>query len=162
MSVLAPERVAIAYEAHYEKLRYIATQTFRVPAVDAPPLIHDVFVRYIRHAALIGDDSAWLVTATKHACLNYWRDRKPATELPDIADTRQLAHDAVVRVELARVLRLIPKHCRAVLWWRYVDNMAPGDIADALSKKRTYGRQIVHRCLRAARIAVASLVRSAQ
>ncbi|HEV8433392.1 MAG TPA: sigma-70 family RNA polymerase sigma factor [Thermoanaerobaculia bacterium] len=160
MSVLAHERIAVAYEAHFEKLRYIATQMFRVPEADVKALIHDVFVRYIPHATLIGDDAAWLVTATKHACLNYWRDLKPTCELPEMPDTRQLLHDATVRVELARVLRRIPKQCRSVLWWRYVENRAPGDIAEALAKNRTYGRQIVHRCLTAARVAVASLVRS--
>ena len=156
------ERVAAAYDAHYEALRYIAAQRFRVPSADVRPLIHDVFVAYIRHVAAIGDDRGWLITATKHACLNYWRDAKPGSPLPEDAlllDTCALRDDVAVRLDLARVLRRIPKRCREVLLRRYVDGAEPGDIAVGLSKKPSYGRQIVHRCLRAAREAFASIRR---
>lgn len=158
-----PERVAAAYDAHYEALRYIAAQKFRVPATDVRPLIHDVFVAYIRHVAAIRDDRGWLITATRHACLNYWRDAKPGSQLPEDAfllDTRALRDDVAVRLDLARVLRLIPKRCREVLLRRYVDGAEPGDIAVDLSNKRSYGRRLVHRCLSAAREALASIRRS--
>jgi RNA polymerase sigma factor (sigma-70 family) len=159
MDQTPPERAAAAYDAHYEALRYIAAQRFRVPSADVRPLIHDVFVAYMRHVAVIGDDRGWLITATKHACLNYWRDAKPGAPLPEEArllDTSALRDDVAVRLDLARVLRRIPKRCREVLLRRYVDGAEPGDIAAALAKKPSYGRQIVHRCLRAAREAFAS------
>lgn len=160
MSPGSHERTSAAYESHYEVLRFIAAQRFRVPAADVRPLIHDVFVRYMRHVAVIGDDRGWLITATRNACLNYWRDAKPGTPLPDVLlDPRALRDDVAVRLDLARVLRRVPKHCRKVLWRRYVDGAEPGDIAAELSKKRTYGRQMVHRCLSAAREALASFRR---
>jgi RNA polymerase sigma factor (sigma-70 family) len=160
MSPTARERVAAAYDAHYETLRFIATQKFRVPATDVRALIHDVFVAYMRHVAVIGDDRGWLITATKHACMNYWRDKKVGDALPEVLeDPRRLTDDIGARLDLARVFRRLPKHCRGVLWRRYVDGIAPAEIALELSKKRTYGRQIVHRCLRAAREALAAIRR---
>jgi RNA polymerase sigma factor (sigma-70 family) len=155
------ERAAAAYDAHYEALRFIAAQKFRVPAADVRPLIHDVFVAYMRHAARIGDDRGWLITATRHACQNYWRDAKPGTPLPDaLLDPHTLRDDVAVRLDLARLLRGVPKRCMQVLRRRFVDGAAPGEIAAELSKKRTYGRQIVHRCLKAAREALASFRRA--
>jgi RNA polymerase sigma factor (sigma-70 family) len=160
MSSSARDRIAAAYDAHYEAMRFIASQKFRIPAADVRPLIHDVFVAYMRHVALIGDDRGWLITATRNACRNYWRDTKPGDPLPDmIRDRGALSDDVTVRLDLARILRRVPKHCRAVLWRRYVDGADPSEIAAELSKKRTYGRQIIHRCLRAAREALATFRR---
>lgn len=161
MAQSARERAAAAYAAHYEALRFIAARSFRVPPADVDPIIHDVFVSYIRHVGAIGDDRGWLITATKHACLNYWRDTKPGTPLPPegLLDARELRDDVAARLDLARVLRRVNSHCRKVLWRRYVDGWEPGDIAAELSKKRSYGRQIVHRCLRAAREALATFRR---
>jgi RNA polymerase sigma factor (sigma-70 family) len=157
----ARERVAAAYDAHYDALRFIAARMFRVPTADVQPIIHDVFVSYIRHVRVIGDDRGWLVTATKHACLNYWRDAKPGAPLPPegLLDARALRDEVAARLDLSRVLRRVNSHCRKVLWRRYVDGWEPGDIAAELSKKRSYGRQIVHRCLRAAREALATFRR---
>lgn len=160
MAHSARERVAAAYDAHYEALRFIAARRFRVPPADVRALIHDVFVAYIRHVSLIGDDRGWLITATKHACLNYWRDAKPGTPLPDaLLDSRALRDDVATRLDLARVLRRVPKDCRTVLWQRYVDGLEPAEIAANLSKAPSGGRQIVFRCLRAAREALASFRR---
>jgi RNA polymerase sigma factor (sigma-70 family) len=153
------ERVAAAYDAHYGVLRFIAAQKFRVPPADVRPLIHDVFVAYMRHVAAIGDDRGWLITATRHACLKYWRDAKPGAPLPDLLDTAALRDEVAVRLDLVSVLRRLPKRCREVLWRRYVEGAKPGDIAATLAKKPSYGRQIVHRCLRAAREALANIRR---
>lgn len=158
MAQSARERVAAAYAAHYEALRFVAARMYRVPSAEVRPLIHDVFVAYIRHVSAIGNDRGWLITATRRACLNYWRDAKPEAPLPEAAllDPGALRDAVAARLDLARVLRRVPKRCRKVLWRRYVDGWDPGDIAAEMSKKRTYGRQIVHRCLRAAREALAS------
>lgn len=156
----ARERAAAAYDAHYEAMRFVAAQKFRIPAGDVRPLIHDVFLAYMRHVSVIGDDRGWLVTATKNACLNYWRNRRIGETLPDLLiDPVRLADDVSVRLDLTRVLKRLPKQCRGVLWRRYVDGWNPGDIAVELSKQRSYGRQIVHRCLKAAREVLASFRR---
>jgi RNA polymerase sigma factor (sigma-70 family) len=151
------ERVAAAYDAHYDVMRYIAAQRFRVPLADVRPLIHDVFVAYIRHEATIAADRAWLVKATTNACLNYWRDRKCGEPLPEIEDARELA-DVSARIDLLRLLARVPKRCQAVLWLRYVDGLSPEEIAQSCATKTSsgsYGRLLVHRCLRAVRDALA-------
>ena len=156
----ARQRVAAAYDAHYDVLRFVAAQKFRIPGPDVRPLIHDVFVAYMRHASVIGDDRSWLVAALMNACRNYWRDRKPSEPMPDpLVDPRVLAEDVSARLDVVRVLRRVPKRCREVLWLRYVDGCAPDEIAFrcATSSSAPYGRKLVHQCLRAAREAVASL-----
>jgi RNA polymerase sigma factor (sigma-70 family) len=156
------ERVAAAYDEHYEVMRYIAAQRYRVPPADIRPLIHDVFVAFIRHNAAIGDERAWLVRATTNACLNYWRDKKPTEPLPDLTDARELAADVGARVDLLRLLARIPKRCQTVLWLRYVDGLSPEEIAHrcaSTSSSGGYGRLLVHRCLRAVREVLAASVR---
>jgi RNA polymerase sigma factor (sigma-70 family) len=156
----ARDRIAAAYDAHYDVLRFIASQKFNVPAADVRPLLHDVFVSYIRHSAGVSDDRSWLVTTTRNACRNYWRDRKPTEPIPEtLLDPHQLADDVGARVDVARLLRRLPQRCRMVLWLRYVDGVGPEEIAHrcAASDSPGYGRQLVHRCLRAARQALASL-----
>lgn len=156
------ERVAAAYDEHYEVMRYIAAQRFRVPPADVRALIHDVFVAFIRHNAAVGDDRAWLVRATTNACLNYWRDKKPTDPLPELMDTREYAADVGARVDLLRLLARIPKRCQTVLWLRYVDGLSPEEIAQKCASSASsggYGRLLVHRCLRAVREALAAGIR---
>lgn len=151
------DRVAAAYDAHYDVMRYIAAQRFRVPIADVRPLIHDVFVSYIRHEAVIAEDRAWLIKATTNACMNYWRDRKCTEPLPDMEDTRELA-EVSARIDLLRLLERIPERCRDVLWQRYVEGLSAEEIARACTTKASsggYGRLLVHRCLRAVREALA-------
>lgn len=156
------ERVAAAYEEHYDLMRYIAAQRFRVPPADVRAVIHDVFVAFIRHNAAIGDDRGWLVQATTNACRNYWRDRKPTEPLPDLTDTRELGADVGARVDVLRLLARIPKRCQKVLWLRYVDGLSPEEIAHRCASTESsgaYGRLLVHRCLRAVREALAATVK---
>jgi RNA polymerase sigma factor (sigma-70 family) len=162
MSKKARDRVAAAYDAHYDVLRFIASQKFNVPPADVRPLLHDVFLAYMRHAAAIANDRSWLVTATKNACRNYWRDRKSTEPLPDwLLDPRRLAEDVGASIDVARLLRRVSKRCRRVLWLRYVDGIEPKEIAQrcAASDSGGYGRQLVHRCLREAREVLASFRR---
>ena len=160
----ARQRAAAAYELHRDVLEFVAARKFRVPASDVLPLIHDVFVAYMRHAAVIDDDKRWLVAATKNACLNYWRNTKGTEPVLDetLLDTRRLADHVTACVDVSRVLRRVPKNCRDVLWLRFVEDVSPAEIARrcAASDSAGYGRQLVHRCLRAARVALASLENS--
>jgi len=153
------ERVAAAYDAHYDVLRYIAARRFHVPPADIRPLIHDVFVAFIRHSAAIGDERSWLVAALCNACRNYWRDKKPTEPLPEITDTAQIGEDVSARVDVLRLLSRVPTRCRDVLWLRYIDGLSPEEIAGrcAASQSGGYGRQLIHRCLRAVREALASV-----
>jgi len=156
------DRVAAAYDAHYDVMRYIAAQRFRVPPADIRPLIHDVFVAFIRHSAVIGDERGWLVQAVTNACRNYWRDKKPTEPLPDVMDRHELAADVSARVDVLRLLARVPKRCQTVLWLRYVDGLSPEEIAHHCASSASsggYGRLLVHRCLRAVREALAASIR---
>ena len=155
------DRVAAAYDEHYDVMRYIAAQRFRVPPGDVRPLIHDVFVAFIRHSDAIADERGWLVQAVTNACRNYWRDRKPTEPLADLTDAAQVVEDASIRIDVLRLLERIPKRCQAVLWLRYVDGLSPEEIAHrcAASASAGYGRLLIHRCLRAVREALAATVR---
>jgi len=159
--MLPRDRVAAAYDAHYDVLRFIAAQRFRVPPADVRPLIHDVFVAFIRHSAAIDDERSWLVAAVSNACRNYWRDLKPTEELPDLTDTARVGEDVSARVDVVRLLRSIPERCRTVLWLRYIDGLSPEEIAArcAASTSGGYGRQLIHRCLQTVREALAGGVR---
>jgi RNA polymerase sigma factor (sigma-70 family) len=151
------ESVAAAYDAHYEVLRFIVLRRYRVPPPDVRPLIHDVFVRYLRHRAQIGDDRLWLAEATRNACRNYWRDRKPAEPLPvEITDSRQLADHVNARVDIARLLARVSPHCRALLRERYVEGREPAEIAERSHIATGTVRVRLHRCLEAMRAALAS------
>lgn len=152
------ERIAAAYDAHYDVMRFIAAQRFSVPSADIQPLIHDVFVAFIRHHAAIADDRSWLVAAVSNACRKYWRDRKPTEELPEtLVDPYRLADDVAARIDVVRLLRAIPRRCQTVLWLRYVEGRSPEEIATecGASSSSGYGRQLVHRCLRKLREALA-------
>jgi RNA polymerase sigma factor (sigma-70 family) len=148
-------RVEAAYEGTYDLLRFIASRRFRIPECDVRPLIHDVFVAFMRSAAAIGDDRRWLATATINACRNYWRDRKEASPLPDtLLDVRGLTDDAGARVDVALLLAHLSPRCRDVLRLRYVQGLASAEIASRCDTSSGYIRILVHRCLRAARAAL--------
>ncbi len=151
-------RVAEAYDAHYDVMRFIAARRFRVSQVDIRPMIHDVFVAFIRHHARIGDERSWLVTSITNACLNYWRDRKGAELIGEsVVDPRRLADDVLARVDVAHLLSRVPQRCRNVLYLRYVEGLEPAEIAARYAMSAGYARILLHRCLRVAREALAHL-----
>src|SRR5882724_2753451 len=90
------DRVADAYQEYYPLLRFIARQRFKIPAADIRPLIHDVFVSFMRHEKTVNDDRRWLAAAVSNACRNYWRNIRPDLPLPeDLLDSRNLVDDAL-------------------------------------------------------------------
>ena len=153
------DRVSAAYDAHYDVMRYIAARRFGVPPADVRPLIHDVFVAFIRHSGGIGDERGWLVAAVTNACRKYWRDRKTGDDLPELTDSREIHSSVNARVDAIRLLQQLPKRCRTVLWLRFAEGLSPEDIAlrCAASTSGGYGRQMIHRCLRAAREALSAM-----
>lgn len=150
------DRVGAAYDAHYDLLRFIATRRFRVPIGDVRPIIHDVFVAYLRHQAAIGDPRTWLVTAICNACRNYWRDKKDGEPVPDtLRDPRELAERVAARVDVARLLAAIPSECRTLLALRFIEGLDAAEIATRCAIKAGNARVRVHRCLEALRDALA-------
>jgi len=151
----ANDRVAAAYDAYYDLLRFIARQRFNIPDPDIRPLIHDVFVAFMRHEHRIGDDRRWLTRAVVNACLNHRRDAKPTTPLPEeLLDPQCLVDDAVAKHDVALLLARLSERCRTVLRMRYVEGLEPGEIAILLATSSGFVRLKVHRCLAAARRAL--------
>jgi RNA polymerase sigma factor (sigma-70 family) len=142
-TMTAGNRATEAYDRLYETMRFIAARKFNIPHEDVQPLIHDVFIAFLRHEAEIGDDRQWLVTAVCNASRNYLRDRRPTEPLPEtLTDPRRLADDIAARLDLAKLLAHLPIRCRRVLWLRYVDGLDPLQIAAhcASSESAGYGR----------------------
>ncbi|MEA2239331.1 MAG: Sigma-70, region 4 [Thermoanaerobaculia bacterium] len=151
-------RVATAYEEHYALLRFIAHRRFRVPPSDVQPLIHDVFVSFMRHEKGIGDDRRWLAAAIGNACRNYWRNLRAGVALPEeLLDPRVVAEDALARHDVAILFAHLSEACRSILRLRYLDGLDPGEIAVRCGTSPGYVRLKVHRCLEAAKRVMAEL-----
>jgi len=149
------DRVADAYEAYYDLLRFIARRRFRIPAPDIQPLVHDVFVSFMRHEKVIGDDRRWLIAAISNACRNYWRNLKPGQQLDnEHLDPRSPVDDVLARHDVSLLFARLPAACRSILRLRYVEGLNPREIATRYGTSPGYIRLKVHRCLAAARRAL--------
>ncbi|MCU1347512.1 MAG: SigE family polymerase sigma factor [Acidobacteria bacterium] len=156
-----PDSIGAIYDAQYDLLRFIAVQRFRIPATDVRPIIHDVFVAYLRHREQIDDARLWLAEAVRNACRNYWRDRKPSEPLEvDMVDTRRLVDEVAARIDVARMLTSVTPECRRLLYLRYVEGLDPAEIAERCHIEVGNARIRVHRCLKSIRAALADAKRT--
>lgn len=160
-------RAAAAYRAHYDLLRFIATQRFRVPPDEVRGIVHDVFVAFLRNEAKITaterDERSWLVGTTCNTCRYYWRkrgdDRHAPPLLNDPIDPVAVANEAERRLLLAGVLRRLPERCRELLLRRYAEGYTPEEIAAWQSIKHGSAKNLISKCLLAARAAFHRLLR---
>jgi len=153
-----PDPVQTAYDQHYAAVRFVAAVQFRIPAADADQLVHDVFLSFLRHHETVGDSGAWLVTTARNACISYWRKSRPTEGLPP--SLLEPPRDLNARVDLLRILSSVSARCRQVLYSRFVEGASAAQIAHDCSGSTSsgYGRRLVHRCLTAARAALAKKV----
>ena len=102
----------------------------RVPARDAEDLLQDVFLaaferlRTLRETHAFG---AWLATIARHRAVDFHRETRPTTELPD-----DLAHEDPAQSEAEQVLvviRALPHAYRETLVLRLVEGMSGPEIA---------------------------------
>jgi RNA polymerase sigma factor (sigma-70 family) len=147
--------VETAYDEHYAAVRFVAAVQFRVPDADADQLVHDVFLSFLRNHETVGDSGAWLVTSARNACISYWRKSRPTEGLPP--SLLEPPRDLNARVDLLRILSSVSPRCRQILYSRFVEGASAAQIAhdSAGSTSTDYGRRLVHRCLAAARAALA-------
>ncbi|HYC92522.1 MAG TPA: sigma-70 family RNA polymerase sigma factor [Thermoanaerobaculia bacterium] len=150
-----PDPVETAYAKHYAAVHFIAAVQFRIPAADADQLVHDVFLAFLRHHETVGDSGAWLVASARNACISYWRKAKPTEGLPP--SLPEPPRDLNARVDLLRILASVSPRCRQILYSRFVEGASAAQIARDCSGSTSsdYGRRLVHRCLTAARAALA-------
>jgi RNA polymerase sigma factor (sigma-70 family) len=166
-ALLPSERVEAAYRAHYDVLRFIAARRFKIPTDEICGIIHDVFLSFIRNQARVGhtlaDERAWLVGGVCNASRYYWRKHRGEGLPPDIAeyvDPSAVAEDAISRLLLAGVLRSLPERCRELLRKRYSEGYTPDEIAVLASLARGSAKNLISKCLLAARAAFCRLRRT--
>jgi RNA polymerase sigma factor (sigma-70 family) len=154
--IAVSQRVEAAYRANYKLLSYLAAARFRIPEDEVCGVIHDVFVSFIRSEAKVirtdADERAWLVGAVCNASRYYWRKHRGSEDLVDAPlDIRTLSEDAAGRVDLAAVLRELPERCRDLLCRRYVEGYTSEEIAVNVALTSGSTRNLISRCLLAAR-----------
>lgn len=77
------------YQTHFDKVyRYVF---FRVGGDKelAQDLVSEIFLKALEHFADYNESkskSAWIMTITKNHLANYWRDKKPAEQIPEDED----------------------------------------------------------------------------
>jgi RNA polymerase sigma factor (sigma-70 family) len=147
----ATDRAELAYREHYALLHFIAAGRFNVPRPDAENVVHDVFVRFLRHHDRIVDDRAWLVTAVCNASRDYWRapERRSTGDVPQRGASPVDALGA--RVDVGTLMQSLPDRCRDLLRRRFCEGCSSEELALNYATTPGYVKVMVHRCLTAAR-----------
>jgi len=165
--MLRSQRAEAAYRAHYDLLRFIAARRFKIPTDEVSGIIHDVFVSFIRHESKVArspiDERAWLIGGVCNASRYYWRKHRGEELPPDIeeyVDPTSVADEAITRLLLADVLRSLPERCRDVLRKRYSEGYTLEEIAAITSLARGSAKNLISKCLLAARAAFNRLRRT--
>jgi len=165
--LLRAQRAEAAYRAHYDLLRFIVARRFRIPPDEVCGVIHDVFVSFLRHAERVeqspADERAWLIGGVCNASRYYWRKHRGEALPPDIddyIDPAAVADETNSRLLLAGVLRRLPERCRNLLRKRYSEGYTPDEIAAAESLARGSAKNLISKCLLAARAAYGRLQRT--
>ncbi len=161
------QRAEAAYRAHYDLLRFIAARRFKVPVDEVCGVIHDVFISFMRNEAKVGrspaDERAWLIGGVCNASRYYWRKHRGEELPPDVEeyiDPTSVAEDAITRLLLADVLRRLPERCRDVLRKRYSEGYTADEIGAMASLARGSAKNLISKCLLAARAAFCRLRRA--
>ena len=148
MPVVTPEderHVESVYRRHLDLLTYLAGRRFRIPEEDVRPLVHDVFVSYLRHRERIREERKWLVGAIYNRCRRYWSER--GEPVPESARDLLCEDTAAIveRVDLASVIARLPEQCRELLR-RFAEGYSMKELAIWLGTNVNNAKQIVHRC----------------
>ena len=165
--LIPSQRAEAAYRAHYDLLRFIVARRFKIPPDEVCGVIHDVFVSFLRHAEKVeqspADERAWLIGGVCNASRYYWRKHRGEAFPPDIddyIDPAAVADETNSRLLLAGVLRRLPERCRNLLRKRYSEGYTPDEIAVAESLARGSAKNLISKCLLAARAAYGRLQRT--
>jgi RNA polymerase sigma factor (sigma-70 family) len=160
LSPTPADRTAKAYRKHFDLLAFLAGRRFRIPGDEVGGVVHDVFLAFLQNASKItateADERSWLVGAVCNASRYYWRKNR-GEELPaDIGgyiDPCTIADTAIARMTIATVLRGLPTRCRTVLTRRYAEGYTPEEIALGEALTRGSAKNLLSKCLLAARAA---------
>jgi RNA polymerase sigma factor (sigma-70 family) len=157
-TVVAHRDFEVIYGQYFDLLVGLAVRRFRVPATEAEPLAHEVFLSFLRRSEEIINLEGWLVGAICHACRYYWRrngrnmaevESDEPFDRIDPASTRIL--DSLPDQLAAReaLERLSPRY-REILRLRYFEGCSINELAALLGVKPKYAQKLVMKCLRSA------------
>lgn len=145
------DRADAAYRNHYALLHFIAARRFGIPEADAENVVHDVFVRFLRHRNRIMDDRSWLVAAVCNASRDFWRapERREEARVPE--QTVSVSETLVAHLDVATLMGSLPEKCRNLLRRKFCDGCSSDELAVEYETTSGYAKLMVHRCLTAAR-----------
>ena len=150
------EEIEDVYRLHYNLLRYLASQKFRIPVGDAENLIHEVFVAYLSSSAEIRDPRSWLVGAVCNASRNYWRTHGRTEALPAGYGLREdpasadLDESVAVRITIRETLSRLHQKCQDTLRLRYFEGCSAIEVARQLDTTNRYAEKLISKCLKRA------------
>ena len=131
-------------------------QRFRVPYDDIEDLIQETLLAYVLKGSAIQSPEAWLATTLFNRCAMYWRrqhrDRRKLAafqdhQLDDSLLFTEMAPRTNARVDLQRLVRLLPTRQRELLRLRFVFELEPSDIAEIMGCHESSVRRIAWRAL---------------
>lgn len=129
---------------------------FRVPYDDVEDLIQETLLAYVSKDSAIQSPEAWLATTLFNRCAMYWRSRhRDRRKLAAFQDHQlndpflftEIAPRTEARVDLERLVRLLPTRQRELLRLRFVFELEPSDIAEIMGCHETSVRRIAWRAL---------------
>ena len=159
MSVIEDSTDRIEFERiymQYRKQMYYLAKSMIKDACDAEDIVHDVFiVLATKHMATVremqseNDLRNYLLKATKNTCLNFLQrkeyERKILNEEKRNIMEQSVGDEAFLETicakmeakEIIRAVGLLPESYREVLYYRYVEELLPAEIAKGLDRKLT-------------------------
>jgi RNA polymerase sigma-70 factor (ECF subfamily) len=121
----------------------------RVPAADAPDLVHEVFILALRRLSQLRDEAAfggWLAALARHAAADFHRAprrRESAAELPPDLESGDRADGGAS--DVLDAIRKLPEAYRETLVLRLVEGMTGPEIAARTGLRPDSVRVNLHR-----------------
>jgi RNA polymerase sigma factor (sigma-70 family) len=146
------------YEENMDVLVAVAVRKFKVPAVDAEALAHDVLLSYLKRKDEIRELHKWLIGAICNASRYYWRqhgrnieplDAELAAVQPDPASTNN-PETLLAHIAAGEALAGLSTRYQQILRLRYYDGLSIREIAEHLGVTAKYAQKLVIKCLRRA------------
>jgi RNA polymerase sigma-70 factor (ECF subfamily) len=146
------------YVKHFDFLLAIATRKFGVPASEAEPLVHEVFLSYLKRSGEIHDIHAWLLGGICHASRYFWRQNVRGGETVEIEElferedptSHDIRNDLPDALTARAVLDSLPPRYRKILRLRYYEGCSIAEIAESLGVKPKYAQKLVSKCIKKA------------
>lgn len=149
----AEEAFETLYTQYGVILRGIAMRRYHVSPDEAEGLVHDVFLASLERNTSIRDMKGWLIGATHHKCVDYWRSRGRETALPaeyeETADPcAGIEAESLQRLTVATAISQLGARCREALRRFYWKGESTDDIAASYSTTPNNVKQILFTCRR--------------